>query len=110
MTDIIKIASKAAAKRLDDAARIPIFEIDGKVYDIADVARADIGLAYINRVVEEGEDVATANMIIDTMGDEAFEALRSVVGLEPDDWRGITEKIQGIINPKARGNRAARRA
>lgn len=110
MTDIIKIDSKAAAKRLEDAPRIPIFEIDGTVYDLPDAARADIGLAYINRVIESGEDVATANLIIDTMGDDAFEALRNVVGLEPDDWRGITEKIQGIINPKARGNRASRRA
>lgn len=110
MADIIKIDSKATAKRLDDADRIPIFEIDGVTYDIPNVARADIGLAYVNRVVEEGEDAATANLIIDTMGDDAFEALRSVVGLEPDDWRGIQEKIQGIVNPKARGNRAARRA
>lgn len=110
MSDIIKIDSKAAKKRLDEAERIAIFEIDGTTYDLPNVARADIGLAYINRVIEEGEDSATANLIIDTMGDEAFEALRSVVGLEPDDWRGIQEKIQGIINPKARGNRASRRA
>jgi hypothetical protein len=110
MPDIIKIDSKATAKRLEEAERVPIFEIDGTVYDIPNVARADIGLAYVNRVIEEGEDAATANLIIDTMGDDAFEALRGVVGLEPEDWRGIQEKIQGIVNPKARGNRAARRA
>jgi hypothetical protein len=110
MSDIISIDSKAASERVTKAERVPIFEIDGKVYDVANATRADIGLSYINRVIEEGEDVATANLIIDTMGDEAFEALRGVEGLSPEQWTGIMEKIQSVVTPKARGNRASRRA
>lgn len=106
----IKIDSKAAAKRIEDAPKIAIFEIDGHTYEMADAARADIGLDYINRVITDGEDAATAQLVIDTMGEDAFQALREVDGLDPDDWRAIMAKVQAVVTPKARTNRTGRRA
>lgn len=108
--DIIEIDSAASQKRVDEAKRIPIFSIDGQVYDVAGVERADIGLEYIGRVIEDGEDAASAYLIVETMGEDAFQALRNVVGLEPEKWRGVMDKIQKVVTPKARGNRASRRA
>jgi hypothetical protein len=39
---IIRIDSEAAAKRVEDAERVPVFEVDGTVYTVAKVTRADI--------------------------------------------------------------------
>lgn len=103
--DLVRIDSKAARQRVDEAPRVPIFEIDGTVYDVAAVERADLGLEYMGRVEELGLDAAQAWMIRTTVGDEGFEALRNTVGLSPDDWQGIMDRIQAVVVPKARSTR-----
>jgi hypothetical protein len=102
---IIRIDSEAAAKRVEDAERVPVFEVDGTVYTVAKVTRADIALEYLGRVEEDGPDEAQAWMIRTTVGDEGFQALRGVKGLEPEHWEAIQDRIRGIVSPKARGTR-----
>lgn len=102
---IIRIDSKAAADRLEEAERVDIFEVDGKTYSVAKVARADLGLEYLDRVETDGPDVAQAWLIRTTVGDEGFDALRKVKGLEQKDWDAIQERIRDIVNPKARSSR-----
>jgi hypothetical protein len=105
-TDIIRIDSKAARKRVDDAERVPIFELDGVVYDIPVVERADLALEYMGRVEEVGLEAAQAWMIRTTVGEAGFQALRDTVGLSGDDWQGILDRIQKVVAPKARTTRA----
>jgi hypothetical protein len=102
---IIRISSSAAAKRLEDAPRVPVFEVDGVTYDVAAVGRADIGLEYMARVEEDGVEEAQSWMIRTTVGDEGFQALRGVKGLDPDDWRAIRRRIEDLIAPKASATR-----
>lgn len=105
MPDLIRIDSAASAKALDDAERVDIFEVDGKTYSVAKIARADIGLEYLDRVEADGPDVAQAWLIRTTVGDEGFDALRQVKGLKQEDWDAIQERIRGVVNPKARSPR-----
>jgi hypothetical protein len=102
---IIRISSKAAAKRIEDAPRVPVFEVDGTIYDVAAVGRADIGLEYMAKVEEDGAEEAQAWMIRTTVGDRGFQALRGVKGLDPEDWRAIRKRIEDLITPKAQGTR-----
>lgn len=105
MPDLIRIDSAETAKKLEDAERVPIFELDGKVYDVPKVARADVGLEYLDRVEDDGPDVAQAWLIRTMVGDEGFDALRNVKGLEQKDWTAIFDRVRDIVNPKARGLR-----
>ena len=106
MPEPIRIDSKAAKKRIDDAELVPIFELDGVTYSIPKLERADLSLEYMGRVEEIGLDAAQAWMIRTTIGEAGFEALRGTEGLSPDDWRGVMENIQAVVNPKARTTRA----
>ena len=105
-SDIIRIDSAQTAKDLDDAERVDIFEVDGKTYSVAKVARADLGLEYLDRVENDGPDVAQAWLIRTTVGVEGFDALRKVKGLTQEHWDAIQERIRDIVNPKARGSRS----
>jgi hypothetical protein len=102
---IIAIDSKASAARLEGAKEIPVFSIDGTTYSIPAVERADLGLEYLALVDEESEDVANAWLMKQTIGEDGFQALRAVKGLSPDDFRGVMDKIQKIVAPKARSSR-----
>src|SRR5947209_6407231 len=100
MPDIVRIDSKAAKKRVDDAELVPIFELDGVTYSIPRLERSDLALEYLGRIEEEGIDAAQAWMIRTTVGEAGFEALRAVEGLSPEDWRGVMDNIQAVVNPK----------
>lgn len=96
----IIIDTKASAARVDDAERVAIFEIDGVTYDMPLVVRAELGLDYLAIGQEEGEDKAAYWLITETLGKEAFTALRSVKGLEGDAFEGIMTRIRTVALPK----------
>lgn len=103
---VIKIDRKAAAKRIEDAERVPIFELpdetgEVKVYSIPAVTRSEIALRYLDIVNERGDDAANYYLLSTMLGQDAYEALMGVDGLEDSDFQGIIERVSAIVMPAA---------
>lgn len=96
----ISINSEKAAAKLDNAKRVAIFELDGKVYDMPAVPRADLALTYLDLMHESGEDEAARYLIVESLGLDAFKALGAVKGLSDDDFEGIMTRVRAVALPK----------
>lgn len=108
---VIKIDRKAAAQRIESAEQVPIFELEDdegkpRVYSIPKVTRSEIALRYLDVANERGDDAANYYLLTTMFGQEAYDALLSVDGLEEDDLAGVIEQVSRIVmpasNPKGR--------
>lgn len=99
---MLSIDRAAAKQRVEQADSVDIFELDGETYSMLAVERAEIGLEYLAIQESEGGDAAALYLITETLGRDAFDALRSVEGLSGQDWEGVLARIQAIVLPKAR--------
>lgn len=98
----VKIDTAASKKKLDDAERVGIFEIDGTVYDMSTAQRAELGLEYLRLVSERGDDAAAYYLISEALGREAYAALAAVEGLEAKTFDGIVARIQRVTMPEGK--------
>lgn len=104
----IVIDSAANAERVDKAKRVGIFELDGVTYDMPAVARAEIGLEYLDLLNAGDENAASYYLIAESLGVDAYTALKGVKGLTEDQFEGILVRIQAIILPKGQSPTATR--
>lgn len=98
----VVIDTAQARSRLEEAPRVPIFELDGKVYDMAGAERADVALAYLDMVNAGDDDAAAFYLLTETLGAEAYEALKGVVGLSGKEFEGVVKRVQRIALPKGK--------
>lgn len=102
----IRLDSAQAAARVDEAERIPIFELDGTTYSIPAAERADVAIEYLARSERDGDDVAAWYLLNETLGAEAVKALRGVKGLEASEFDGIMTRVRKVVMPKSRRPKA----
>ena len=98
----IVIDSAKSAEKLANAKRVGIFEIDGVTYDMPAAARAEVGLEYLDMLNAGDDDAASYYLITETLGLEAFNALKAVKGLDGEAFEGILVRVQAIILPKGK--------
>ena len=96
----IKIDSANRAEKVEKAKRVAIFELDGKTYDMPATTRADVALTYLDLAHEEGEDAAAYYLLTETLGADAWHALKGVKGLTEDDFEGVLTRVRAIALPK----------
>lgn len=96
----VVIDSKASAARVEEAEQIGIFEIDGTTYSMPNVVRAELALEYLAITNDEGDDKAAHWLLTETLGEDAYKALRSVKGLEGDTFDGIMTRVRKVALPK----------
>lgn len=104
----IRLDREAAEARFTEAKMVPIFELDGEVFSIPAVERAEIGLTYMDLWETQGEIAATHYLVTETIGEKALKKLRSVRGMTAKEWEGIQLRIQAIVMPEARRPKARR--
>jgi hypothetical protein len=97
----IRIDSATSAAKIDGAKRVAIFELDGVTYDMPGAVRADIALTYLDLAAAEGDDAAAHYLIIETLGRQAFDALKAVRGLDDEAFEGIMTRVRAVALPKA---------
>jgi hypothetical protein len=96
----ITIDTAKNAERFEKANRVAIFEIDGTVYDMPAVARAEVGLRYLELANAGDDNAAAYYLMIEALGQDAYDALKGVVGLTDEQFEGVLVRVQAIILPK----------
>ncbi|MCU1617794.1 MAG: hypothetical protein JWO98_5334 [Frankiales bacterium] len=97
---VLKINTAESAKRVDEAERIDLIEIDDVVYSVPNVPRAEVALEYLRLTEEEGTDKAQWYLLREGLGSDAIKALAAVKGLDEDLWHTLVERVVKIIMPK----------
>jgi hypothetical protein len=99
----IVIDTAANAKRVAEAKRVGIFEIDGVAYTMPAVVRAEIALEYLALMDGDAEGNEAAHyLFVECLGLDAYNALKSVKGLTEDQFEGILTRIRAIALPKGK--------
>lgn len=104
---VVKIDTAESEAAFDAAERVDIFEIDGKVYSMPKIVRAEIGLNYLRILRARGVDEATAYLMEETLGKEALTALSNVKGLTEKQFEAVQKSIRRYALPKDRGRKGA---
>lgn len=99
----------SSAKPADFDDREPLFYIDDTEYTIPKRPRANLSLQFLDMVKSEGTDYASAWLMEEMLGTDAYEALMKLDTLEPDQLQQITDLCQKKVLGKLEQNRAARR-
>jgi hypothetical protein len=86
---MIEISSTAP----ESAEMVEVFSIDGVPYSMPKEPRPAIGLRFVWEMKTLSEMDAVANLLIGTVGAEAFEALTRAEGMTGDDW----SRLQQIV-------------
>lgn len=102
-TTVVRIDSAAQAAKVEAAATVDVFELDGTTYSMPRVERADVALRYLEISNDEGEDAAAHYLITETLGADALAALAGVVGLESKQFDAVMKTVRRIALPKDRG-------
>ena len=98
----ISIDTAKRAEKVDNAKRVAIFELDDVVYDIPAAERADIALTYLEMIDQGDEEGAAYYLLTETLGTEAYRALKSVKGLTNEDFEGILLRVRAVALPKGK--------
>lgn len=105
----VTIDSAENARRVDEAEQIEIFSIDGTAYTMAKAERSDIALTYLEYVDAGEDDRAAYYLLTETLGEDAYAALKGVRGLTGKQFDGVLTRVQSIALPKARSTKRPRR-
>lgn len=85
----VRIAERTEEERAHDK-RVVLFYIGDTAYDMPDRPRVNLAIRYLRDVREVGEEVAQANMMIDLIGEEGFDALCNADDILPEQFEQIT--------------------
>lgn len=98
----IVIDSAESAKAVDEAERVAVFSVDGVEYTMSSAPRADIALTYLE--MSEGGDAegAAYYLLTETLGLEAYAALKGVKGLSDKQFEGVQMRVQAVALPKGK--------
>lgn len=100
----------SSTKPADFDEREPLFYIDEQEYTIPKRPRANLSLQFLDKVKSEGTDYASAWLMEEMLGADAYEALMKLDTLEPEQLDQITTLCQKKVLGKLEPNRAARRS
>jgi hypothetical protein len=98
----VKIDTAASKAALEEAEKVGIFEIDGQAYYISLGERAEVGLRYLQLAAEKGDNAASYYIISETVGQDAYDALVAVEGLESKTFDAIVDRIQRVVMPEGK--------
>lgn len=98
----VKIDTAQAKARVAEAEQVPIFEVDGQVFTMPKVARAELGIEYLSRADRGDENGAAWYLLNETLGKDAVNALRKIEGLSDKEFDGIMLRVQKIAMPEGR--------
>jgi hypothetical protein len=76
------------------ADRIPVFSIDGTVYDMPAEIKPHVALKYLWMLRQNNADYASAWLMETVLGKEGFEALSNFEGLTPKQFNAIRDIVQ----------------
>ena len=86
---MIELTSEAPAS----AETVDVFSLDGVTYTMPKEPRPAIGLRFVWEMKTAGEMDAVSNLLIATVGRDAFEALTKAEGMTAAQW----EQLQQIV-------------
>jgi tRNA U38,U39,U40 pseudouridine synthase TruA len=86
---VIELSSEA----LSSGDTTEVFSLDGVTYTMPAEPRPSIGLRFVWEMKTGSEMDAVANLLISTVGREAFEALTRAEGMTAAQW----EQLQQIV-------------
>ncbi len=88
--------------------RVPLFYIDDQVYTIAAKPRPNVALRYMYTLKTRGEQIATAQLLEDLLGHDAYLALMDHDDLEQEQLTAIMQIAQkltmGALEAATSGN------
>ena len=81
---------------------IPVFSVDGTVYTMPSVISAGLALEVLDRLRTESEEQLIGWLLEEVLGTEAYQVLRSIPNLKPDQLAAImdhvSEHVHGTLN------------
>lgn len=79
------------------AGRVPLFYIDDVEYTIPDRVSANVALKYMRMVRVSGVDAASAWLLEEVLGDDAYTALMNYDGLTVTHLEQIGRAINDLV-------------
>jgi hypothetical protein len=74
--------------------KVHLFDLGGKRYYMDEFVKPNITFAYLRDVRKRGSDVAIANLIYETMGEEAMDALADADDMSREDAKALMAIVQ----------------
>jgi len=81
------------SKNSEPVELVPIFSIDGTVYQMPVEVPAYIGLRYLKMLRTQGELIANGWVLEEMLGTEAYEALSNFKGLKAEHLEQLQEVV-----------------
>jgi hypothetical protein len=72
---------------------IPVFSIDGVLYCMPSMVESSLALEMLDQVRHTDEMSATAWMLEQVLGTEAYQALKSARGMKPEQLNAIIDHV-----------------
>jgi hypothetical protein len=79
-----------------DEERVPLFSIDGRVYDIPRMVPQGIALEYLRLARQFGDNAAAGRLLERLLGEEAYTALEECPSLDDEKMQKIMDMAQKI--------------
>lgn len=76
-----------------DVEPIPVFSLDGQIFTMPGYVPASFSLEALERFRTDGEMAATAWMLEEMLGTEAYTALRGARSMSADQLRQIMDRV-----------------
>ena len=92
MSEAIKLPTAKVEE--GDIEMIDVFELDGDVFQMPKKVSAGIGLKYLKIQAERGPDAAIYYMMLELLGEEAYEALMEHPSLDKETLDQILETVE----------------
>ena len=86
---MIELTSEAPSS----ADTIDVFSLDGVTYTMPAEPQPSIGLRFVWEMKTTGEMDAVANLLISTVGADAFEALTKAKGMTAEQWEAVQQFV-----------------
>ena len=87
---------------------VPVFEVDGDVYQVPKVPSAGLALGYLEIQSTQGPDAAVYWMMVEMLGEEGYDTLKNHPDLEREQMDAIIsyieKKVLGSVPGKSRGS------
>lgn len=77
----------------ESAETVDVFSLDGTTYTMPKEPRPSVGLRFVWEMKTLGEMDAVANLLIGTVGRDAFEALTKAEGMTAAQWEQLQQFV-----------------
>lgn len=107
-TPIVLSSTKTDDGQAIEIPMVPVFELDGDLYQVPAKPSAGLALGYLEMQSTQGADAAVYWMMIEMLGEEGFNALKTHPDLEREQMEAIIQyiekKVLGAVPGKSRGS------